>query len=150
MLVMDANTWDYGRTKSNTAIQVRAQGAKGGRAIIMNDDLISRQAAITFVKSLYPDMPVMPMNRKWWQEKYKDLIYVEKGLESLPSVHLEPLTDAEQRIFLAAMSREEKVCEEADRNYVREPYKGNLMSDKDNLMSICREIRRKVKGALWT
>lgn len=73
-----------------------------------------------------------------------------KDLESLPSVHLEPLTDAEQRIFLAAMGREEKICEEADRNYVREPYKNNLMSDKDNLMSICREIRRKVKGALWT
>lgn len=52
------------------------------------------------------------------------------------------LTDKEQRIFLAAMSREEKVCEEVDRNYVHEPY-------EDSLVSVCREIKRKVKGALW-
>lgn len=55
----------------------------------------------------------------------------------------EPLTDKEQRIFLAAMAKEEKVCAEVDRNYVREPY-------EDSLMSVCREIERKVKGALWT
>lgn len=55
----------------------------------------------------------------------------------------EPLTDKEQRIFLAAMAREEKVCEEVDRNYVREPY-------EDSLVNACKEIRRKVKGALWT
>lgn len=64
-------------------------------------------------------------------------------LLDLPSAHPEPLTDKEQRIFLAAMAREEKVCEEVDRNYVREPY-------EDSLMSVCREIKRKVKGALWT
>ena len=55
----------------------------------------------------------------------------------------EPLTEKEQRIFLAAMDREMKVCEEVDRNYVREPY-------EDSLMRVCREIKRKVKGALWT
>lgn len=54
----------------------------------------------------------------------------------------EPLTDKEQRIFLAAMGREEKVCEEVDRNYVRESY-------EDSLVRVCKEIRRKVKGALW-
>lgn len=54
-----------------------------------------------------------------------------------------PLTDKEKRIFLAAMGREEKICEEVDRNYVREPY-------EDTLVSICREITRKVKGTLWT
>lgn len=61
----------------------------------------------------------------------------------LPSAQPEPLTDKEQRIFLAAMGREEKVCEEVDRNYVNEPY-------EDRLMRVCKEIRRKVKGALWT
>ena len=59
------------------------------------------------------------------------------------SAQPEPLTDKEQRIFLAAMGREEKVCEEVDRNHVREPY-------EDSLMQVCKEIRRKVKGALWT
>ena len=61
----------------------------------------------------------------------------------LASAQPEPLTDKEQRIFLAAMEREEKVCEEVDRNYVREPY-------EDSLMRVCKEIRRKVKDALWT
>ena len=32
--------------------------------------------------------------------------------EQLPSAQPEPLTDKEQRIFLAAMGREEKVCKE--------------------------------------
>ena len=54
----------------------------------------------------------------------------------------EKLTDIEQRIFLAAMSKEEKVCGEVD----KEP------SDADciNLMRVCKSIERKVKGALWT
>ena len=64
-------------------------------------------------------------------------------IKDFPSAQLEPLTDKEQRIFLAAMAREEKVCEEEDRNYVREPHKVSLMQ-------VCKEIRRKVKGALWT
>ena len=64
----------------------------------------------------------------------------ESILSRLPSIQPEPLTDKEQRIFLAAMGREEKVCKEVDRNYVREPY-------EDSLMRVCKEIRRKVKGA---
>ncbi len=56
----------------------------------------------------------------------------------------EPLTDKEQRIFLAAMGREEKVCKEVDEECrdCREPY-------EDSLVRICHEITRKVKGALW-
>lgn len=61
----------------------------------------------------------------------------------LPSVQPEPLTDKEQRIFLAAMGREEKVCKEVDAEMTREPY-------EDSLVKICHEIIRKVKGALWT
>ena len=64
-------------------------------------------------------------------------------VKELPPAKPEPLTDREQRIFLAAMGREEKVCEEVDRNHIREAY-------EDSLMWICREIKRKVKGALWT
>lgn len=65
--------------------------------------------------------------------------------EHLPSAQPEPLTDKEQRIFLAAMGREEKVCKQVDAEYrdCREPY-------EDSLVSICHEITRKVKGALWT
>ena len=58
-------------------------------------------------------------------------------------VQPEPLTDKEQRIFLAAMGREEKVCKEVDAEMTREPY-------EDSLVRVCHEITRKVKGALWT
>lgn len=61
----------------------------------------------------------------------------------LPSAQPEPLTDKEQRIFLAAMGREEKVCKEIDAEMTREPY-------EDSLVRVCREIERKVKGSLWT
>lgn len=65
-------------------------------------------------------------------------------LEDLPPAQPEPLTDKEQRIFLAAMRREEEVCKQVDdecRN-CREPY-------ENSLVRTCREITRKVKGALW-
>ena len=57
----------------------------------------------------------------------------------------EPLTDSEQRLFLAAMGREEKVCKQVDDefSFLREPY-------EDTLVWMCSEIVRKVKGALWT
>lgn len=54
----------------------------------------------------------------------------------------EPLTDKEQRIFLSAMGREEKVCREVDAEHPSENY-------EDTLLSVCRSITRKVKGALW-
>ncbi len=63
----------------------------------------------------------------------------------MPSAQPEPLTDAEQRIFLAAMSREKEVCKEVDCQFsdAREPY-------EDTLVRVCGEIKRKVKAALWT
>ena len=75
--------------------------------------------------------------------EYRDV--AEKMLNKVSSVQLEPLTDKEQRIFLAAMAREEKVCKQVDDEYrdCMEPY-------EDSLVRICREITRKVKGALWT
>jgi len=107
------------------------------------DDLISRQAAIDAIlhnqevySNNFGDDPI---------DKYTIAIIDNDAqtIAQLPSAQPEPLTDKEQRIFLAAMGREEKVCEEVDRNYVREPY-------EDSLMRVCKEIRRKVKGALWT
>lgn len=66
-------------------------------------------------------------------------------IRNLPSAQPEPLTDKEQRIFLAAMGREEKICKQVDDEYrdSREPY-------EDSLVRMCHEIIRKVKGALWT
>ena len=64
-------------------------------------------------------------------------------VDSFPSSQSEPLTDREQRIFLAAMGREEKVCKDVDEKWPTEPY-------EDSLVKTCREIERKVKKALWT
>lgn len=61
----------------------------------------------------------------------------------LPTAQPEPLTDKEQRIFLAAMGRERKVCKEVDDQYTHEPYEVLLTK-------VCSEIERKVKKALWS
>ena len=103
-------------------------------------DLIDRQAAIEQVLAgkLSDDSLVECV-----EECNSMIEWAVDVLKNLPSAQPEPLTDKERRIFLAAMAREEKICEEVDRNYVREPY-------EDSLMRVCKEIIRKVKGALWT
>ena len=94
-------------------------------------DTISRTAAIAAIEQLH-DKP-----NAW-------LDCAVEALEKMPSAQPEPLTDKEQRIFLAAMGREEKVCKQVDEECrdCCEPY-------EDSLVSVCREITRKVKGALW-
>ena len=66
-----------------------------------------------------------------------------EAIRNLPSAQPEQLTDKEQRIFLAAMGREEKVCKQVDDACWRKQY-------EDSLVRTCHEIIRKVKGALWT
>lgn len=110
-------------------------------------DLISRQDAIDALRYAQHRFTVADeaggMGIVKWSENVIYFAAAERLLSDLPSAQPEPLTDKEQRIFLAAMEREEKICEEVDRNYVREPY-------EDSLIRVCREIRRKVKGELWT
>ena len=69
----------------------------------------------------------------------------KKWIDTIVKAQPELLTDKEQRIFLAAMGREEKVCKQVDDEWrdCREPY-------EDSLVRTCHEITRKVKGALWT
>ena len=105
-------------------------------------DLIDRQE---LRKAMYHEAFETDSDEQRWDGgcwiRYK---MFERVLDSLPSAQpVEPLTDKEKRIFLAAMGRELKVCQEVDRNYTREPY-------EDSLVRVCREIERKVKGALWT
>ncbi len=61
-----------------------------------------------------------------------------------PSCGAEPLTDGEQRIFLAAMDREKAICKEVDA-HCPAVYKSN----QDSLVRTCNEIERKVKNTLW-
>ena len=91
----------------------------------MTDDLISRQVAIDKLDPLF------------------ESLVIDK-IKALPSAQPEQLTDKEQRIFLAAMAREEKICKQVDDECrdCREPY-------EDSLVRTCHEIIRKVKGALW-
>lgn len=98
-------------------------------------DLIDRQAAIDVLHGYFDGM----LETDTWSP-----CDVYGLIEILPSAQPEQLTDKEQRIFLAAMGREEKVCKQVDdecRN-CREPY-------EDSLVRTCHEVTRKVKGALW-
>ena len=92
-------------------------------------NLIDRQKAIDTVLKCYDNNELF--------EVYED------KLRALPSIQIELLTDKEQRIFLAAMGRERKVCKEVDDQYVHEPYEVLLTK-------VCDEIKRKVKKVLWT
>lgn len=74
---------------------------------------------------------------------WNDAVSLLDSAPTIDPVKHEPLTDKEKRIFLAAMYKERKVCEEVDKNICREAY-------EDSLVWICKEIERKVKGALWT
>ena len=111
-------------------------------------DLIERQAAIDvlslgkeILSRVLDDTDVVGVDR----EKYSwGLGLIEsyiKDIEELPSAQSEPLTDAEQRIFIEAMWREKSVCMAVDKEFP---------DAKVNLTDVCREIVRKVKGVLWT
>lgn len=111
-------------------------------------DLIDRQIAIDAINT-WDKFGVDERSRvvRWHEglEPYVHLRDVVTAIVNLPSAQPEPLTDKEQRIFLAAMGREEKVCKQVDDECrdCREPY-------EDSLVRTCHEIIRKVKGALWT
>ena len=99
-------------------------------------DLIERQKAIDALDEIEAEVADgYGYQYAKWREYFVEM----------PSAQPEPLTDKEQRIFLAAMGREEKVCTQVDNECrdCREPY-------EDSLVRTCHEIIRKVKGALWT
>ena len=107
-------------------------------------DLISRQDTIDRINEYIEEYSEIDSDGNH-SEKWCAMQEAKMTIENLPSAQPEQLTDKEQRIFLAAMGREEKVCKEVDEGHrqFREPY-------EDTLVSICHEITRKVKGALWT
>lgn len=102
-------------------------------------DLISRQMAIDGAYE------VIRRDNSGNNDVVKAMTAWVEYIRSLPSAYPEKLTDAEQRIFLAAMKREEDVCKQVDEEckYYRLPH-------EDSLVVICRKITRKVKNALWT
>lgn len=113
-------------------------------------DTISRQAAIDDIvnctncgdeKTLRAYVAKHSLDNGWTG----GVLEAIDAIKALPSVQTESLTDKEQRIFLAAMAREEKVCKQVDEECrdCREAY-------EDSLVKTCHEIIRKVKGALWT
>ena len=53
-------------------------------------------------------------------------------------LNVEPLTDTERRIFLAAMSKEARVCKKVCKD-----------GQGKDLVAVCHRIERKVKKALW-
>ena len=109
-------------------------------------DLIRRQDAIDALEEQLDYLRTLNKDENPTAEsKWYGVNWARNTIADLPSAQPVPLTDKEQRIFLAAIGREEEVCKEVDeecRN-CREPY-------EDSLVRICHEITRKVKGALWT
>ena len=123
--------------KRNAALNMAIDALLKCSEIPNDSDTISRQAAINAAdRADYTGLAV--------EDVKKVTDEVVKELKQLPSAQPESLTDKEQRIFLAAMGREEKVCKQVDDECrdCREPY-------EDSLVHICKEIKRKVKGALW-
>ena len=101
------------------------------------DELISRQAAIDALSNYLVGKNV-PCDGTLTCRLIENEV-----INKLPPAQPEPLTDKEQRIFLAAMGRERKVCKEVDDQYTHEPYEVMLTK-------VCSEIERKVKAALWS
>ncbi len=108
------------------------------------NDLISRKEILKNIEKIRQNVQMMDDTHR------ADIIMTgmylcERAVMHQSLAQPEPLTDKEQRIFLAAMGREEKVCEQVDAECrdCREPY-------EDSLVRTCHEIIRKVKGALWT
>lgn len=107
------------------------------------DDLISRQAALDAIDKYILGEP------EGNTVEVRALLKLIANIYRMPSAQAEPLTDKEQRIFLAAMGREEKVCKQVDDEY-RECLQDFAEMYEDSLVRTCHEITRKVKGALWT
>lgn len=99
-------------------------------------DLISRTEALKAIERVptYGDGMV-----------FEALSHVQRDVALLPSAQRERLTDAEQRIFLKAIEREEKVCKKVDEEWGSDDEEYEI-----NLVHVCHEIIRKVKGTLWT
>ena len=116
------------------------------------DELISKRAVIEAIEKARANVG-HNLERSIGKSIIEILDDVGRDIDRLPSEHgtnlaevgtkIEPLTDKEQRIFLAAMGRERKVCKEVDDQYAHEPYEVMLTK-------VCSEIERKVKAALWS
>ena len=106
------------------------------------DELISKRAVIEAIEKARANVG-HNLERSIGKSIIEILDDVGRDVDRLPSAQPEPLTDKEQRIFLAAMERERKVCKEVDDQYVHEPYEVLLTK-------VCDEIKRKVKKVLWT
>ena len=51
----------------------------------MKDELISRQAAIEIIQSMYPGMPRLHWMLKDWKKRYEPYIRIENAIRELPS-----------------------------------------------------------------
>lgn len=66
---------------------------------MITDDLISRQAAIGIIQSMYPGMPRIPWMRKDWKERYAPFIRTENAIRELPSAQPEPEHTMEEFMY---------------------------------------------------
>lgn len=88
------------------------------------------------MRAVYEEDVIKMLNEGWIKGVYPNT----SNVHNLPTANkVEPFTDAEQRIFLMAVTREKEKCKEIDEE----------LDGLVNLKSICEEIERKVKNVLW-
>lgn len=76
----------------------------------------------------------------------KDKLLLEVNKAICNNLKALKLTDTEQRIFLAAMGREENACKKVEEDLMVVCHSEEVGED---LVAVCHSIKRKVKGALW-
>lgn len=121
-------------------------------------DTIDRQAALDLVTEVCKG--ILDNSKCHYDSSLHEMVYednsevrailkcnkeIKAALRALSPEQPELLTDAEQRIFLAAMDSEKKKCKNMD-----EDYKDSANQCTISLSQVCKEIERKVKKALWS
>lgn len=125
----------------STAIEaLKAQLSQEGSQEGTTSDLISRTETVEHLRRM---LEATVPNTDYDEGFIDGVEFGVSTVSAMPPAQPETLTDKEQRIFLAAMGREEKVCRQVDDEC------GDCR-DSDSLVRTCHEITRKVKGTLWT
>lgn len=121
--------WRYKNTDKYTEKEIRealeiAIKTLGKGALRMTDK--ERKLALYCLKA----------SSDYHSEVCEECINTETIIKALEQ---EPLTDTEKRIFLAAMTREEHVCKQVDKEF----------KDGEKLVPVCRSIKRKIINSVW-
>lgn len=84
------------------------------------NDLISRQATIEIIQSMYPGMPRVPGMREEWRNQYDPYIRMENAIRALPTIGTVSTND---HVYRAGYTQAIKdIIEYMDNSHVLEYY----------------------------